>query len=82
MFVAFRVQDDFPYERIVRRSHRNGAEKLLQIIWQFGSTTVALTSWVERDKNAGIGIDFDFHAKEIQFRTALFQSGLNCLDLL
>ena len=59
MFEPFWEHDDLSDELVVRFSHSNGSEQLLQVVRKLGSPTVPFSSWVHGDEYTGVGININ-----------------------
>ena len=69
-------------ELYVRHRHCHWPKQLLEVIRQFGSATISLSSWVHGDKNTCILIDRNVPSHELESWSLLLDSPLNDLDLL
>jgi hypothetical protein len=79
---AFREHAHFSNEFNVRGCHSNWSEKLLQIVWQLGSTSVALTCGVHGDEDTSILVHLDGSTEKGELRLILLDSILDDLDVL
>lgn len=64
MFEAFRVEDDLSYELVVWPAHGHRPEKLLEVVRELLSASVAFTCRVQRDENPRIKVQFNLKDTE------------------
>lgn len=82
LFESFAVKQNLSDELIVRNSHRNRSEELLQVVREFWSASIPLAGRIQSYENTAVVVHLDSFSDQLNSRLIGFDRKLYDLNLL